>query len=292
MAQLPQARSAPMLKMAPTGRRRSFFLIVGWVETPAAPDKAAGTIVGTGYFQPPIGIFEDEGPTYPKSIRIGGLPPDKYFLNTIVDRAPLVWSDGDELRRSGNVGQWPNNGSLPRRFSLAKNWLVRVTDSDICPTFEVVTWCSPEIFQGYMCHDGSVIINQSYHSVMNKHIGPQLPFGGLFRAPYKLSSSQPQKEGNSSQDNCKNCDNAVSIYPFQATTPRKRAPFLPVFGLGALTFIVSMFLGIYIDNWGQRLAVKPKRKWHGHLLKIVAAPLIISVGCFSFVFGFPWAAFF
>lgn len=68
-------------------------------------------------------------------------------------------------------------------------------------------------------------------------------------------------------------------------------PFLPVFGLGALTFFVCMFASIHMHDWGQRLVLKPKWKWRGHAVK-AGAFFVILLGSFSFAFGWPWAAFF
>src|ERR1700730_405040 len=184
-----------------------FFLVPGWAETPATPENSTSDIFGSGYLKPTIGIFEDESPTCPKSVYIGSLPPDKDFFNTIVDRTPLIWSDGDELRRGGKVGKWSNDGSLRRSFSLAKNWLVRVTDSDICPTFEVVTWCGPEIFQGDICHDRSVIINQFYAPLMNKYIRPQLRARG-FRL---ISGDDNEPPRDKCQENCRDAGDRAPV---------------------------------------------------------------------------------
>jgi hypothetical protein len=124
---------------------------------------------------------------------------------------------------------------------------------------------------------------------IHAYVSPQLAALSSFGPLYEGASSPPQKAGGRAKNDSPNGNDALGADPFQASTPSKRAPFFPVFGLGAVTFLISMFAGYYVDDWGRRLGDKPKWKWGGRLLRACAV-LIAVLGSFSFAFGFPWAA--
>lgn len=128
-------------------------------------------------------------------------------------------------------------------------------------------------------------------AIFGKDIGPELPARSILSAlnepvggPPELPGSQAKNTSNQPQDDGEGGDYALSVDPFKRAAPRKRAPFLPVFGAGALTFLASMFGGVYVYERGGRL-----RGWRQQMLKALAC-LLFVLGSFSFVFGFPWAA--
>ena len=45
-------------------------------------------------------------------------------------------------------------------------------------------------------------------------------------------------------------DDSFGVDPLHTTAQRKRAPFLPVFGAGAITFIFGLFTGVNVDHLG------------------------------------------
>ena len=135
-------------------------------------------------------------------------------------------------------------------------------------------------------------------SLVYMNIGPQLSSCSIIGSLYQLAGDLPQfpsyaakNNSGNAHNNGKNRDYALTVNPLPTAAPYKRAPFLPVFICGALTYFAAMFASIYIYNRSDRLTGNPKRKWRLRLLRTVAF-LIAGIGSFSFALGFPWTAFF
>jgi hypothetical protein len=118
------------------------------------------------------------------------------------------------------------------------------------------------------------------------NVCPQLSAGGIISSPYEGTGGPPQKAGSYAQNDGENGNSSFGVEPNIRLAPTVREPFLPVFGLGAMTFLTSMFGSVYVYDRGRRRA-----GWRGRLLRSFAV-LIVGLGSFSFVFGFPWTTFF
>jgi len=117
-------------------------------------------------------------------------------------------------------------------------------------------------------------------------VGNEALAGGMPRLPRIAELSSPRPLINIAiVDSTKNIDLLLPGARLTAT-PSKVAPFLPVFGAGALTFLAGMLAGKYIYDRSDR-----RSGWRNVVLRICAFA-VIGLGSFSFVFGFPWAAFF
>ena len=179
-----------------------------------------------------------------------------------------------------------------------KRLLTQVKNSVANPRDESSCSCRAGIFPRDKDSPFAVDVETTQIYRIQENISPQLTLASVFgplneiisRSP-QLPSSDAEYASRESEDHGPNSDNAFGIEPFKAATPRKRAPFFPVFGLGTLTFLASMLGGIYIYRRGDWPLRHPKRKWRGRLLK-GAALILFALGSFSFVFGFPWAALF
>ncbi len=118
----------------------------------------------------------------------------------------------------------------------------------------------------------------------DRDIGSQLPLRRIISAPYQSDGGSPEKPSGGPKDYREDSNDAFRVYPIVRLAPTESRPFLPVFGIGALFMVVSAFSGNYIYGRG-------KRKWSRRLLKGFGA-FLVGLGIFSFVFAWPWAAFF
>lgn len=117
-------------------------------------------------------------------------------------------------------------------------------------------------------------------------ISAQLASGSFLSPLDQGVSGSPEFPSRYSEDDSEQRNDALSIKPGVSLAPGERRPFLPVFGLGAVTFLAGMFAGNYIYDRGSRAV-----GWYRYLLRCTAV-LIVGLGSFSFAFGFPWAAIF
>ncbi len=115
-------------------------------------------------------------------------------------------------------------------------------------------------------------------------IRPQLLSSGFVSAFNESVGGVPQFPSSKPQYNGENSNNSLGIQPLNRPAKTKQAPFLPVFGLGALTFLVCMFGGVNIYSWANR-----RSGWRQKVAKTTAI-VIAALGSISFAFGFPWAA--
>jgi hypothetical protein len=86
------------------------------------------------------------------------------------------------------------------------------------------------------------IVGPFDHYKFNPDVGSQLMFGGPVRTFDQLDGRAPQKPSGNTKNDRESSNNTVGIQPVVSLAPRERRPFLPVFGLGALTFIAGMLV--------------------------------------------------
>jgi len=271
------------------------FLIwlAGWFQGPAAssasPEFAA------------IRLIKSEVTLFLESVDVADAAPTEYRFCAVpyASENRIIYWDccGYSARRIRP--KYILSGSFT---NLSELQIVGVPNTEFSPNFEFICWGLPIIFDDNVDlyaerhlrvrqfrMDAHTIPGDYLHgAAINENIGSQLSFGGLLGSSDEIACGAPQKPSRHAQNSSKNGDDALSVDPFEATTPRIRSPFLPVFGLGALTFLASMFAGIHIDDWGRRLSAEPRRKWYGRLLKATAV-LLICLGAFGFAFAFSWA---
>ena len=99
----------------------------------------------------------------------------------------------------------------------------------------------------------------------NNEIGAQLTSGSGLSAFHEGVSSSPQLPSRYAENDSKQSDDPLRVNPRISFAPRESRPFLPVFGLGAMTFLAGMFAGVYIDDRGARAV-----GWYRYLLRSAA----------------------
>lgn len=161
-----------------------------------------------------------------------------------------------------------------------------VFNCDIGPENNVVGGSLTSISYGDASERPASLLPVTTTHAADANVGAQLAFRACLGPSNESPCGPPKKSGGESQNYREDRDHSLGVNPSYALTPHVGGPFLPVFGLGALTFIFGMFAGGYVYDRGS-LAVG----WNRYLLRILAG-LIIGLAGFSFAFGFPWAAFF
>ena len=155
----------------------------------------------------------------------------------------------------------------------------------------VASWGQTVIFNRKGSEGRGVLLQKMQIFWSDGNMGAQLPLRSFFGTSDEAVRRSPKQPCSESENHREDCNDALGIGPFPDHTPRKRAPFLPVFICGALAFLVGMFGGKYIDDIGMRLSKNPRGKRQGVALRLIAL-LIVGAGCFSFVFGLPWVMIF